>query len=414
MSIKHNYKLIERVMTVLLSLFVTGNFLLPTMQAYASPMANFKVVGNHVLVGGKQIYLPEGISVYGGLEQPKYSINNANIRAQIIAASMYWHSNTVRLQVAEGNLFKKITPGKTYNEKFLRAIINQVNLVHSLGMAVVINDQTEFTSRILGPTSITLKFWKVMSAEFKNQSYVIFDLFNEPMLDSLIKGTGRIFIPGPKTRALPYVGVSIINNTRSESASRYLWNLWKYGGKLNGVTYLGMQYLVNHIRSYGADNLIWIEGLNQARDLPLKKYLIQGKNIEYSIHHPNLNKSSSWAPIGNLAKIAPVVDGEWAQYQSPWAECFSKAYVNSSIYLNYLRQNDVGVIAWSLQAGSLVKGSINTIPKNLNSASSPTTPEALRQPSILQSSYDCGYEFGQGVGKLIQDYFAKNSTNSIP
>ena len=93
--------------------------------------------------------------------------NVANIDAQIIAAAKYWHANTIRLQIAESNLFNNTTSGKTYNNKFLQAILSQVNLARSLNMAVVLNDQTEFTSNTPGPTAMTAKFWKVMSRAFK-------------------------------------------------------------------------------------------------------------------------------------------------------------------------------------------------------------------------------------------------------
>jgi hypothetical protein len=188
--------------------------------------------------------------------------------------------------------------------------------------------------------------------------------------------------------------------------------LWKNGGKVNGTTYVGMQTLVNQIRGYGVNNLIWVEGPNQARELPSSNYLIKGGNIIYSFHHPNLNNPSSWNTIGTLSNIVPVVDGEWAQYQSPWAECYSRAYTNVPIYLNYLQKHNIGIIAWSLQAGSLLQDSNHAIPSNLNTPNSPKNAGNLKSPSKLFPSYDCGYEFGQGVGQLLQIYFSQNSFRS--
>ncbi len=410
---------------VLAVLFITYGLMLiappsgqPTVAASANTSlgsniasdnnGQLNVVGNHIVTGNGKLFIPEGISIYGGLEDSDYNENVANIRAQIIAAAKYWHANTVRLQIAESNLLNNPTPGKTYNEHFLEAIISQVKLIRSLNMAVVLNDQTEFTNNTPSPTTTTVKFWNVLAHTFKNSPYIIFDLFNEPRLNQFLTTSNKFtphrgFVPfGLPTR-------KHFTHRYFQASSSTIWNVWKYGGEFNGAEYVGTQTLVNQIRGYGAKNLIWVEGPNEARELPSKKYLIQGSNIEYSIHHPDLNKPSSWAEIGNLAEIAPVVDGEWAQYQSPWTECFSTAYTNAPLYLNYLHAHGVGIIAWSLQAGSLVRGGRFARPSNLNSPNSPVNAADLRIPTHLTSSYDCGHEFGQGVGKLLQNYFARNS-----
>jgi len=398
--------LVGFILTTLLFSLVSRVYAVNNTNNPISQNNNFQlsVVGNHVFSSNGKLYIPEGISVYGGLEDTDYMENVANIDAQIIAAAKYWHANTIRLQIAESNLFNNTTSGKTYNNKFLQAILSQVNLARSLNMAVVLNDQTEFTSNTPGPTAMTAKFWKVMSRAFQNQPYIIFDLFNEPRIGSAVSLNGQTV---SSSRLVPLGISSHAGRTgSSRSISANTWNLWKNGGKVNGVTYIGMQTLVNQIRGYGVNNLIWVEGPNEARELPIGTYLIKGSNIVYSIHHPNLNNPTSWNRIGDLSKIAPVVDGEWAQYQSPWAECYSHAYTNVPLYLNYLLTHQVGIIAWSLQAGSLLKESGYKIPSNLNTPNSPTTASDLKSPSQLFPSYDCGYEFGQGVGQLLQNYFS--------
>ena len=366
------------------------------------------VVGNQVIYNNQRPYIPEGISIYGGLEDTDYQENIPNVDAQIVAAAKYWHANTIRLQIAESNLFSKVTPGRKYNQHFLRAIIKQVNLARSLNMFVVINDQTEFTSRTTGPTGVTVKFWKIMSMVFKNQPRIIFDLFNEPNIGHNNSHLLKDYL-GRRHIHLGFLSKPNRLDRLLRGNSAETWNLWKNGGKFNGTRYIGMQTMVNQIRGYGVNNLIWVEGPNQARELPRRKYLITGGNIVYSFHHPNLNSPSAWGKIGTLSKYAPVVDGEWAQYQSPWAECFTRAYTNAPIYLNYLLRHNIGIIAWSLQAGSLLQDKNHIIPTNLNSPRSPERPSNLKFPSKLFPSYDCGNEFGQGVGQLLQTYFAKNS-----
>lgn len=313
-------------------------------------MQPVSVAGNRILYSNGQQYIPDGISVYGGLEATNYLQNTDNINAQIIAAAEYWHANTVRLQIAESNLFKNLSKGKKYNDRFLQAIIQQVNLSLGLHLFVVLNDQAEFTSQTPGPTAETVRFWQIMSQTFKNQPNVIFDLFNEPSLTESSGPQRQTLSPRLAPLGL-HTKSSHLQRRAAKNTSAQTWNLWKWGGKVSGVNYIGMQTLVNQIRGYGVNNLIWVEGPNQARELPNGKYLIRGSNIVYSFHHLNINNPSSWSVIGSLSSIVPVVDGEWAQYQSPWAECFSSAYTNVPLYLNYLRQHSIGVIAGRCRLG---------------------------------------------------------------
>jgi hypothetical protein len=403
---------------VVASMAVFISLISPGVTALAATVSDsgLKVVGNQVITPSGQAYVPEGISVYGGLEAPDYDENIPNDDAQIRAAAEYWHANTIRLQVAESNMFNRRKKGEPYNQKFLRALVQQVNLAHSLGTAVVINDQTEFTSNRPAPTDETAHFWKIISQRFKNQPYVIFDLFNEPRLTNT-STTNTQLTPEVLYSLFGYSEITQHGqghekqprgNGMSQAKS---WSLWRNGGRLNGTNYLGMQTLVNQIRRSGAQNLIWIEGKNEAQQLPPNQYLIHGSNIAYSIHHPNLNNPASWSRIGNLAATQPVVEGEWAQYQSTWAECYSDAYTNAPLYLNYLHAHNIGVIACSLQANSLLQGDNRVKPTNTNRPYDPKLASRLKTPDRLLPNYSCTNKSGQGVGQLLQTYFANNSVH---
>jgi hypothetical protein len=375
--------------------------------AYAAT-PSLRSVGNEVITANGKQFIPEGISVYGGLEAADYDLNNANVYAQITAAYQYWHANTVRLQVAETNLFSHLKPGEQYNKQFLSALTQQVNYIRSLGMVAVINDQTEFTNNTPSPTAMTSEFWQVVSQHFKNSPYVIFDLFNEPRLiqKNNVNALANDVAPNPFIYShlfTHYKPVVPISRQRA-------WGIWRDGGNVNGVSYVGMQQLINQVRATGAQNLIWAEGTYDALQLPPKQYLLHGSNLVYSIHHANLNSPHSWRSIGKLAAIRPVVEGEWAQYQSSWAECYSRAYSDAPKYLNYLHELHIGVIAWSLQPNSLVKGNAHIgQPDNLNTSSSTKRASRLAAPDSLMPTYVCGKGHGQGVGQLLQNYFSQNS-----
>lgn len=402
-----------------LAIFLSASFVRPVLAAKTahtsfavSKTAYFKVEANRIIAPDGKTYIPEGISVYGGLEDTDYMENTANIDAQIKAAALYWHSNTVRLQVSESNLFLHPTKGSVYNKDFLNELVREVNLARRLNLAVVINDQTEFTNNTPLPTAMTLNFWHVMSDVFGSDPYVIFDLFNEPRLQNF----NTINRPGYNNRI-----ARLLFNNRIES--RFLphrkrgnklnlvriWTTWKYGGLVNGVRYIGMQTLVNKIRAGGDQNLIWVEGPFWGQSLPKGKFLLSGNNLVYSYHHINLNYAKDWKFIGTLALKHAVVDGEWAQYQAPWQECYKKAPFTTPKYLSYLKAHNVGLIAWSLQAGSLLKGNPNIVPANNNSPSDPKLASQLSVPSQFDADYSCNRDFGHGAGVLIKNYFQANS-----
>lgn len=372
--------------------------------------SSFKLMadGNKIVTGNGQVYIPEGISVYGGLEDPNYQANIPNVYAQIKAAVKYWHANTVRLQVAESNLFTNITPGLDYNAPFLQALKQQVNYIHALHAIAVINDQTEFTSRLPNPTEMTSDFWEIMDQYFGNKDYVIFDLFNEPRLNT-IDSTNNNLSPDVMFSLFGVSGIKQQNKHYNQMSPRRVWGLWKNGGTVNGIEYVGMQTLVTQIRDANVHNILWIEGPNQARELPPRKYLLGGSNLVYSIHHPNLNNPRSWNRIAFLAKTWPVVDGEWAQYEAAWAECYTHAYTNAPLYINFLHQHNIGIIAWSLQANSLLQGDSRIKPSNQNDRDDPRNASELRTPDRLRPTYSCSDRFGQGVGQILQNYFKANS-----
>ena len=374
------------------------------------PNIYLKVTSNRVVTNKGQTFIPEGISIYGGLEDPNYMANIPNVNAQIEAAAKYWHTNTIRLQVAESNLFSNITPGRNYNVQFLNELKREVNLARQLNQVVVINDQTEFTSNFPSPTAATVKFWQVMSNVYGNDPYIIFDLFNEPRLDGYNSYNHLQTI---------HPVINLFETRRSHHAhhvhirlmsKNLIWDTWKYGGKISGVSYVGMQTLVNKIRGWGVNNIIWVESPFWGQKLPpANSYLISGSNIVYSYHHINLNNPTSWQTIGKFAGLHAVVDGEWSQYQSPWAECYSRAPFTTSKYLQYLKSINVGMIAWSLQSGSLIKGNQHIIPSNTNSSIDPKKPVRLRTPSKFWHHYRCNSLFGHGAGQLIKQYFKQNS-----
>ena len=169
---------------------------------------------------------------------------------------------------------------------------------------VVLNDQTEFGGAVArstqrGPTAATETFWKDMASLYGNDPQVIFDLFNEP----------RTYSDG-----------------MSEAQK---WQLWLNGGSFGGTFYpLGMAGLAAYVRNtLGARNLFWVEGPDNADSfagMVTHGALLKVSGVVYALHHPaGPPGTASWdADFGYLVTmgIAPVVDGEWTNYEPPRRE----------------------------------------------------------------------------------------------
>lgn len=243
------------------------------------------------------------------------------------AARNHWKANTVRLQILQDRL---VGPkGDKWNAHYFYYIRNQIRHILAMGMTVVINDQTEvsmgFADNEPAPDYATKVFWGRIMNYWMNMPNVIFDLFNEP---------------------------------RNET-----WDQWLNGGYIPGFPgkYIGEQELVNFIRNEGAHNEIWVEGINWASTLAGVP-ILKGENIVYTFHHPGAPHPSKdiipgkkiwWDSFGYLAAQGyKVIDAEFANYVGNY---YWDNHPGKSVreYLTYLQMHHIGLVCWSLVAGSL-------------------------------------------------------------
>jgi hypothetical protein len=320
----------------------------------------FETIGNHVVDGTGTTFTPYGITVFG-LARLQWQASLTSDEAQIAAMAHYWCANTVRIQVSPDLLFTNPTSTASYNQAYLQALQQEVATASANDLNVVINAQTEFSvGGSLGPTAQTASFWQVIGSTFKADDNVIFDVFNA----------------GSPTQ---------------------VWSLWQEGGTYQGVSYIGMQNLITDIRQAGLSQLIWVEGpyfastLNLAADYPLT-----GTNIVYDIHHPaGSHTPQAWdADFGDLAATKPVVVGEWAQYASPYSECWSDAVMTVPTFLSYLNSHSIGLIAWSLRPGILLQNA------------------SFTTPTELPKTYSCQAKQDTGAGQLLMNYFSAQNAGS--
>jgi hypothetical protein len=319
----------------------------------------FHVSGVRVVGANGRVYIPYGTTAFG-LAVAGYKSQVASLDSQIRGAAAWWCVNTVRLQVAQSNLV-----GSTASKGFLSAVKSAVSLAESLGLVVVISDQTEEVGLQPGPTSATAAFWKDLIKVYGRDGQVVFDLFNEPRV-----------------------------KTGGTTAT---WRLWRDGGTYHSTAYLGMQQLVTDVRKDGARNLLWVEGPFTATTLDkVSSYRITGGGpLMYDIHHPaGAHDEASWsADFGYLVTrhIAPVVDGEWTNYAAARGECWPEAPTQVPAYLRYLQHLGVGMTVWTLEKGVMIETA------------------SLWDPTRFRSTWACQNGLDQGAGAQVMHwYVARN------
>jgi len=160
-------------------------------------------------------------------------------------------------------------------------------------------------------------FWLSVAETFKNNTSVIFDLFNEPYPDY---------------------------NQDTTAA----WTCWRDGGTCSGVNFnvAGMQNLTSSVRSTGAQNIIVLGGLEYSNCLT--------HWLDYMPHDPSGNLAASWHSYNfNLCSN----ENCWNSYIAPVAakvplmatefgenDCATN-YINP--LMNWMNQQRIHYLAWT-------------------------------------------------------------------
>ena len=346
----------------------------------------FSVHGTQVLGQDGEVFVSYGITVSGlqGLNWPQYVKLDLK---RIAATSDDWCSNTVRLQLNQDLL---LSPGGTsFDPVYMKAVETEVSTAEHDHLVVVLNDNTEFSALAVrngqrAPTRGTKTFWRDMASRYGHDPEVIFDLFNEP----------RTYSPG----------MSLARK----------WKLWRSGGRYQGVSYpFGMAGLASYVRNtVGARNLLWVQGPDNSHSfagMVRQHALLKVSGVVYALHHPEgpLDRASWYADFGYLVTtgVAPVVDGEWTNYEPtptaypavPRSSCWPDAPTMVPEYLQYLSSHGIGLNAYQLQPGYLIRSYTNlAVPNTINRSTWSCQSNSELQP-------------GQGAGSLLMAWFEQHN-----
>ena len=240
--------------------------------AYVAPEAPQKskwpqelhVEGNKVLgKDGKPVWL-QGVNVVS-LE---FLVQGDHLLKSALVAVDTWKSNIIRLPVKEEYWFARTGGQKDGGAAYRELVENVITLVANRGAYVLLD-----LHRFRAPKQEHAEFWKDAAMKFKDHPAVLFDLFNEPHGTSWEVWRDGGFVAEKKKPA-------------DEDA--FLTPEEKAKGA-QGFQSIGMQALVDAVRSTGARNIVVTGGLDWAYDLSgiangfaLKD--TSGNGIIYSTH----------------------------------------------------------------------------------------------------------------------------------
>ncbi|MEY2398379.1 MAG: endoglucanase [Actinomycetota bacterium] len=206
----------------------------PSTTSTTAPASDgrFHVVGRNVVdPDGKTVVL-RGVNK-SGLEYTPYGYDNDFVTFQRMKS---WGANIVRLPLADAFGTQGMCK---YDKTYLPTIDRIVSYAEQLKMVIVLDDHFATQGLPCGvgtwignqkaPDTYNLTFVKALATRYKNHPYVAIDLYNEP------------------------------HDTN--------WDIWRNGGRVDNYTAVGMQQLLDGVRSTGFKNLLFATGAQWGNDL---------------------------------------------------------------------------------------------------------------------------------------------------
>lgn len=285
------------------------------------------------LVSNDSTFVVKGVQIVGfvapsRLLSGQYAAARAHFGPTELAAAKSFGANLLRFQVSQVGLDPKSTQ---YSAAYVRELHQAVDTALSWGFRIIISLQHQGPSGSREvqplPSENTLRAWRTIAPLWASDARVMYELYNEPGLPAR----------GPD------------------------WRLWLDGGRLTenpGGVVVGMQRLINEIRSLGAKNVIIVPGLateHTLQDVPLPHDPIQ--NLAFGIHSPPWNGGpAGWMHnFGYLAKTKPVIVTEWAA-SGRNRGCTPDLPAQAIAFVQFLKRRDIGVVGFSFDIpGTIVR-----------------------------------------------------------
>ncbi|MHB8627503.1 MAG: glycoside hydrolase family 5 protein [Aggregatilineales bacterium] len=319
-----------------LYLIVSAVLAFPSHTRAAASIQGLHVSGNMILNSDNQPIRLLGVDRSGGefaCVQGK-GIWDGPMDAGAVQAMAAWKINAVRVPLNEDCWLDINGIDPTYSgSSYRQAVGGYVNLLNSNGLVAILDLHWNApgTSQATGQQPMpdndhVPAFWTSVASAFKNNSSVIFDLYNEPYPD---------------------------HNKDTTAA----WTCWANGGNCAGIPFpvAGMQTLVTAVRDTGATNVIMLGGVQYSNSLSqwlAYKPMDPTGNLVASWHVYNFNScsnSSCWdREAGPVAQQVPLIAGEIGE-----DDC-AHGFVDS--LMGWLDTHNASYLGWTWNAWDCKKG----------------------------------------------------------
>lgn len=293
--------------------FATGCAATPTQPVAPG---GYYVNGNSVCTTAGRTHL------FHGIDRPslEWSSVGENLSASDFQRMVAWKANVVRMGLNQ-DFWNAASP--LYDPAYAPLVDNVVALAESAGMDVIL-DLHWSDGGALGscspssahgcqqkmPDANSLTFWSEVATRYRDDGRVLFELYNEPHDVS--------------------------------------WDVWRSGGDTgDGWQAVGMQQLYDAVRASGAQNLVFVGGLDWAYDLSgVPSHRVDGYNIVYATHPYNNGsvekRSRFWDRYwGFLTVMDPVVVTEFGDTGTACSPTYSADLVA------YADAHGAGWTAWA-------------------------------------------------------------------
>ncbi len=325
---------------LLLSAGTVVMFRTPTLARAASVPTGLHVVGNQIEDGSGRAIIPHGVNRMGGEYACLSGLSfDGPINQTVVNAMLSWDVNIVRIPMNEDCWLgiNNLPAAPLTMAQYRTDVMSWVNLLNANGIIAILDLHwvNGGTNQATGQTPMTdldhaPAFWTSVANTFKNNSSVLFDLFNEP-----------------------FVNTSFPPNSTD-------WSCWKNGSTAPqtspcsnvGYAVAGMQTLVNTVRATGATNIIMLGGLSFSNDLTgwlANKPTDPMNNLVAAQHiyptNPCGNNSTFPFPSCLDSQVAPVkaqvpvLAGEIGEY-----DCAS-SFINT--VMAWYDAHGIGYMAWT-------------------------------------------------------------------
>jgi len=240
-----------------------------------------------------------------------------------------WKMNVLRVPLNEDCWLGTNGPAESFyfGAEYRKSIERYVDLITDNNIAVIVDlhwashNGTLATEQVAMPNNgNSIKFWKQVADVFKDNSRVIFDLYNEPF---------------------PY------GNTWDSEAA---WQCWKDGTNCDIDNVSGMQQMVDAIRSTGSKNIILLSGIQYATSFTrFLEYIPFDpiKQLGAALHSYDFNYCRSrgcWdVYLRPIYDSIPLVATETGQ-----KDCLHDFLID---FIHYCDKNSIHYLAWSWLTG---------------------------------------------------------------